>query len=265
MRRRVEQRVEKTLRFVIGGSLLCVAGYLFWLPDISSLKSGFVRETNMMRIRENVRIHKKKKPTRIYHWVSYEEISPHLRHAVIIAEDDVFYQHHGIDPVQIKIAIERNLEKGRYVYGGSTITQQLAKNLYLSPSKNLLRKLKEAIIAWRMEKALSKKRILEIYLNVVEWGPGIYGAEAASQVYFGKHASDLTLEEAISLAVTLPNPRRYHPLKESQVLVRRKENILERMQKAGYIPTEEEEIALSIQISTGDAVSAPVESPSEKN
>ena len=102
------------------------------------------------------------------------------------------------------------------------------------------------LIAWKLEKALSKKRILEIYLNIVEWGPGIYGAEAASQVYFGKPASDLTLEEAISMAVTLPNPYRYNPLKDSRYLALRKEDVLKRMEKAGYIPNEIDDATLEI-------------------
>ena len=116
----------------------------------------------------------------------YERISPHLKRAVLVAEDSAFWQHGGVDFEQLKESMEANFEQGRFARGGSTITQQLAKNLYLSPSRNPIRKLRELIIARRLEAALSKRRILEIYLNVVEWGDGIYGAEAASRVYFHK-------------------------------------------------------------------------------
>src|SRR5205807_9685124 len=120
-----------------------------------------------------------------------DEISPSLVHAVILAEDDDFYQHHGFDLEQILVAFQRDLSKKRYVYGGSTITQQLARTLFLRPRKSIVRKLKEAVLTVYLEALLSKRRILELYLNVAEWGPGIYGAEAASQYYFWKPASQL--------------------------------------------------------------------------
>jgi len=224
-------------------SALSAAVYLFWLPDVSLLKTHPPKETAMMRIREREMKEKGRKNRRLMQWMPYENISPYLRQAVVIAEDDTFYRHQGIEPMQIKRALLKDLERKQLAYGGSTITQQLAKNLYLSPSKNPLRKVKEMLIAWKLEKALSKKRILEIYLNVVEWGPGIYGAEAASRVYFGKSAAELTLDEAVSLAVTLPNPRRYNPLKESRYVALRKEDVLKRMRKAGYLPSEEDEAA----------------------
>ena len=124
-------------------------------------------------------------------WVPYRRISPHLKRAVIVAEDSAFFDHEGIDVEQIREALEDALEKGDTPRGASTITQQLAKNLYLSPSRDPLRKLRELIITRRLEAALPKARILEIYLNVVEWGDGIWGAEAASRAYFGVPASRL--------------------------------------------------------------------------
>ena len=124
------------------------------------------------------------KPKHVQQWVSYRRISPNLTRAVLVAEDAAFWQHDGLDIEQLEESLEANWANLSFVRGGSTITQQLAKNLYLSPSKNPLRKFKELIIARRLEAELSKSRILELYLNVIEWGDGIYGAEAAARTYF---------------------------------------------------------------------------------
>jgi monofunctional biosynthetic peptidoglycan transglycosylase len=169
-------------------------------------------------------------------WRDLNDISPNLVHAVLVAEDDTFYQHNGFDVNEIKEAIRINWAKKRWAYGGSTITQQLARNLYLSPQKNLLRKLKEALITVRLEQTLPKKRILEIYLNVVEWGRGIYGAEAAAQFYYQKSAADLTADEAAALASILPSPRRWSPHSEKAFMARRRTQLLNRMRQAGYMP-----------------------------
>jgi monofunctional biosynthetic peptidoglycan transglycosylase len=123
-----------------------------------------------------------------YYPVPLNKISPYLVKAVLIAEDDKFYRHEGFDWDALQKALEKNLKEGKIKYGGSTISQQLAKNLYLSPSKNPIRKIKEAILTVRLEKALGKRRILELYLNIAEWGLGVFGAEAASRYYFGKSA-----------------------------------------------------------------------------
>ena len=152
----------------------------------------------------------------------------------------MFYRHHGVDWEATRAALERDWKAKRLAYGGSTITQQVARNLYLSPSKNPLRKLKEVLIARSLEKRLSKRRIFELYLNIAEWGKGIYGAEAASQAYFGKHASDLTPEEAVALAVVLPNPRRWKPVGESRYVARNSARVLERMRASGLLPEEED-------------------------
>ncbi|MBN1283489.1 MAG: monofunctional biosynthetic peptidoglycan transglycosylase [Proteobacteria bacterium] len=144
-----------------------------------------------------------------FSWKPLSGISPYLRQAVVIAEDDRFYSHNGYDIEAIKDAARVNLRRGRFSRGGSTITMQLARNLYLSPDKSLLRKFKELMIALKIERTLSKERILELYLNVVEWGGGIYGAEAASRHYFGKAAADLSRGEAAFLASILPRPRFY--------------------------------------------------------
>jgi monofunctional biosynthetic peptidoglycan transglycosylase len=142
-------------------------------------------------------------------WVSYDRISPHLKRAVVAAEDDRFMDHYGIDWTGIQRAIERNRERGGAVAGGSTITQQLAKNLFLSPTRSYWRKAQEAVIALMIEATWSKRRILEVYLNVVEWGDGIFGAEAAARYHYGISADRLGPVEATQMAVMLPNPRHY--------------------------------------------------------
>jgi len=162
-------------------------------------------------------------------WMPLSRISRELQRAVIVAEDATFYHHHGFDWEGMRGAATRNWDRGELRRGGSTITQQLAKNLYLSPEKNLLRKIHEAAITRALEERLTKKRILELYLNVVEWGKGVYGAEAAAQHHFGKSAQDLGPEEAALLAAILPSPRRYDPLRVTPYLNRRQQQILSRM------------------------------------
>jgi monofunctional biosynthetic peptidoglycan transglycosylase len=159
-------------------------------------------------------------------WVPLDEIAPVLQHAVIVSEDASFYFHEGFDWEGIKEAALRDLAQGRLERGGSTLTQQLAKNLYLSSHKTLFRKANEALITYALERHLTKKRILELYLNVVEWGRGVYGAEAAARHHFGKHAADLSPEEAALLAAMLPSPRVYDPLKVTRYLSIRQQQIL---------------------------------------
>jgi len=166
-------------------------------------------------------------------WVPYERISPNLRRAVIVSEDSAFYEHEGVDVEELKKSFETNLEKGKLARGGSTITQQLAKNLYLSPSKNPWRKVKELLITRALERELTKKRILEIYLNVVEFGERVYGAEAASRYYFRKPASALSPSEAALLAGSLPNPRKMNPGAPNKRLRSRQRIILSRMNTWG--------------------------------
>lgn len=144
-----------------------------------------------------------------YQWVEYARISRNLKRAMIAAEDSKFVEHEGFDWEGIQIALEKNKSRGRYVAGGSTITQQLAKNLFLSPEKSYLRKGQEAIITLMLEYTLDKERILELYLNVIEWGNGVFGAEAAARRYFGVSAAQLSPEQAARLAAMAPNPRFY--------------------------------------------------------
>ncbi len=165
-------------------------------------------------------------------WVPYERVSNHLKRAVIAAEDAKFSEHEGFDWEGIQKALEKNQKKGRIVAGGSTITQQLAKNLFLSASKTPWRKAQEAVITLMLETMMDKRRILEIYLNVVEWGNGVFGAEAAARHYYGISAAQLSAEQAARLAVLLPNPRKFGRLPDSPYLAARSQVILGRMNAA---------------------------------
>jgi monofunctional glycosyltransferase len=186
--------------------------------------------------------HTKARPIRA--WLPYNSISPHLRNAVVIAEDSSFFQHSGYDIDEIRESVKRNWREKRFARGASTITQQLAKNLYLSTSRNPLRKIREFFIAQELERSLSKRRIFEIYLNVIEWGDGVYGIEPASRKYFGKSSSELLPEEAAILAAMIPNPRRYTPARNLKYLERRKKEILERLARWKYLPPDEYAAAL---------------------
>ncbi|NMF97690.1 monofunctional biosynthetic peptidoglycan transglycosylase [Aromatoleum toluolicum] len=165
--------------------------------------------TSFMDIRLDELQEKRPKAELRHEWVPYERISVHLKRAVIAAEDDSFVDHEGFDWEGIQRALEKNQRKGRAVAGGSTISQQLAKNLFLSPTRSYFRKAQEAVITVMIETVWSKRRILEVYLNVVEWGTGIFGCEAAARRYYGVPASRLGPDEAARLAVMLPNPRKY--------------------------------------------------------
>jgi monofunctional biosynthetic peptidoglycan transglycosylase len=174
---------------------------------------------------------RKKNPraTLQYQWVPYSRISANLKRAVLAAEDAKFLDHDGFDWDSIAKAYEKNLKKGKVVAGGSTISQQLAKNLFLSGERTWWRKAQEAVITVMLEAILSKRRILEIYLNVIEWGSGVFGAEAAAQHHFGIAAAALAPEQAAQLAAMVPSPRRYRAGSETPYLQRRKEIILSRM------------------------------------
>ena len=165
-------------------------------------------------------------------WVSYRQISYEMKRAIIVAEDSKFLQHQGFDYESIRNALKRNLEQGSITVGGSTITQQLAKNLFLSEKKSILRKIQEAIITVMLETVMSKQRILEIYLNVIEWGNGVFGVEAAAQHYFGRSAVSLTAEQATYLAAMVTNPRYYDTHRQSQHLLKKRDILLNRLHSA---------------------------------
>jgi monofunctional glycosyltransferase len=199
------------------------------LPDVRVLKTTNPATTAFMELRAREARANGRKPRRVQQWVSYRRISPNLTRAVLVAEDDAFWQHEGLDVEALQESLEADWAAGRFVRGGSTITQQLAKNLYLSPSKNPLRKLKELIIARRLEAELSKGRILELYLNVIEWGDGIYGAEAAARTYFQTSAAGLGPSQAAILAAAIINPRALNPARPTRRLLARQQLILGRM------------------------------------
>ncbi len=223
----------RQLTRILLGAAACLFGcfgYIYLtLPDVTLLQKTNPPVTSFMELRaEEARAHGLS-PRRVQRWVPYGRISGSLKRAVLVAEDDAFWQHDGIDVQQIKESLERDWAKGKLQRGGSTITQQLAKNLYLSPSKDPLRKLRELLIARRLEAALTKTRIFELYLNVIEWGDGIYGAEAASRAYFHKPAAALDADESALLAACIINPRLINPGRETPGLLKRQHLILSRM------------------------------------
>ncbi len=199
------------------------------LPDVRELRTHNLETTAFMRLRENEARAEGKQPRRVQQWVPYSRISPNLRRAVLVAEDAGFWGHEGIDLAEIRKSMETDFEKGMFLRGASTITQQLAKNLYLSPSRNPFRKLRELFITRRLEYELSKTRIFELYLNDIEWGDGIYGAEAASRAYFGTPASALTPDQAALMAGAIVNPRELKVLSPNGRLRARQRIIRARM------------------------------------
>ena len=213
--------------FAVGYGLLIYA-YLT-LPDVRPLVHENPTTTAFIELREREAIDKGLKPRRVQHWVGYTHMSPDLKRAVLVAEDDAFFQHEGVDFEQLQESIEMDWARGKFSRGASTITQQLAKNLYLSPSRDPLRKIRELIIARRLEAELKKARILELYLNVIEWGDGIYGAEAASRTYFQSPASLVNAREAALMAGAIINPRLLNPAHPTPRLLRRQQLILRRM------------------------------------
>lgn len=213
-----------------GGLFFAYLCYIYvTLPDVRPLATVNPKTTAFMQLR----VREAQEEGRTFqirqHWVPYSGISNTLRRAVLVAEDSAFFDHEGIDLKEIRASLEANWEDGKFTRGASTITQQLAKNLYLSPSRNPIRKLKELMITRRLEAALTKRRILEIYLNVIEWGDGIFGAEAASRIYFGKPAAALSPDEAALLAGAIVNPREHNPPHPTRRLLRRQQIIVRRM------------------------------------
>lgn len=221
--------------------LLLSIVYYFIFPDVSKLKKENPKKTSFMEYREEEWQKKGKRIEIKQTWIPFSRISPYLVKAVLIAEDDKFWKHEGFDFEAIEKAVEKDIKQKKFKFGGSTISQQLAKNLYLSPSKNPARKIKEAILTWRIEKTLSKKRILELYLNMAEWGEGIFGIGAASFHYYGKSALDLSPEEAARLASVLPNPRKYSPTGTSRYVANRSKIIYNIMVKRGIVEPEYED------------------------
>jgi monofunctional biosynthetic peptidoglycan transglycosylase len=244
--KRLLGRLGFGLLFLLLG--LAIHDYLS-LPDVSPLKRLNPKTTAFMELRDAQARRIGERPTRRQQWLSYGAIAEHLKKAVILSEDAAFFSHAGIDFRELREALKRDWRTGRLERGGSTITMQLAKNLYLSPAKNPWRKIKEVLIAKRLEQKLTKSRIFELYLNLVEWGPGIYGAEAAARHYFAKSAADLEPAEAATLAALLPNPRNPRP----PALLHRRNLILNRMAKTGHIGVEEFERFVQTPLFRGES------------
>ena len=223
-------RLVRRILLTVPALLFSIAAYAYLtVPDVRPLRATNPTTTAFIDLRAREARAKKREPRRVHRWVSYSRISEHLKRAVLVAEDDAFWQHEGIDLEQLQKSLEINWAEGKVARGGSTITQQLAKNLYLSPSRDPLRKFRELLIARRMEVELSKRRILELYLNVIEWGEGVYGAEAAARTYFRKPASALTAPESALLAGAIINPRLFSPARPGARLLGRQRLILRRM------------------------------------
>jgi len=227
--------LRKAVWFILIVFGIFIAFEIITWPSVKSLRKNNPKTTAFIERYKKQQKKAGKKAYIYWKWVPYSRISPNLKIAVLVSEDINFFSHHGFDTYEIKNAITESVEKDKPLRGASTITQQVAKNLWLSPSRNPLRKLKEAILTIELEYFLSKKRILEIYLNVAEFGHGIYGAEAASRYYFKKSASELTDTESALLAASLPMPRYWHPGSKSRYYQKRVEVIIARMNKAQFL------------------------------
>ena len=209
------------------------------LPNVSYLRTQNPRTTALIeqRQREAQLAGREFKLRQI--WVGFDGIPELLKEAVRVAEDARFYEHEGIDYEEMSEAVKSNLERGRWARGASTITQQLAKNLYLSTEKSLIRKLKEFFLALRLDDELSKNRILHLYLNVIEFGPGIFGVEAAARHYFGKSVGQLSLEEIVRLTAVIPKPLTENPTRNSRWLKWKAGWILSTLRKTGHISADQ--------------------------
>jgi monofunctional biosynthetic peptidoglycan transglycosylase len=213
-------------------ALLVIAVQVWFAAHILWWRDHPVGETSFMAYRMDELRAKSPKAVLSYTWVPYERISNNLKKAMVAAEDAKFVDHEGFDWEGMQLALEKNQKRGRVVAGGSTITQQLAKNLFLSPSRSYWRKAQEAVITLMLEALMPKRRILELYLNVIEWGNGVFGAEAAAKRYFGVSAAQLSSEQAAKLAAMAPNPRFYETHLGAPGLAKKAAIILARMPNA---------------------------------
>jgi monofunctional biosynthetic peptidoglycan transglycosylase len=241
-------RLRRALRiagrvFEAGTVLACFGLLLLWcsVPDTDNLAVENPTTTAFIDLRRA----QAKKPFKLeWQWRPINKISRYLRAAIIYAEDYNFYRHDGVDWHAIESAFEAGIDRGSFSIGGSTITQQLAKNLYLSPNRSFIRKLRELLIAYSLEDSLSKQRILELYLNVVEWGDGVFGAEAAARHWYKKSAQSLTPAEAIRLAIALPNPFTRAPNVRSPELTKKAVRITHLLRIQGLIDEAQERATL---------------------
>jgi monofunctional biosynthetic peptidoglycan transglycosylase len=244
-------RVPRKHPLIAGFILIASWSALVWvfvssLPDVRPLKSPWYNMTLIVRDTKG-----RKVPfivgQRNPYWAPLADIPPALQWGVIVAEDDTFYEHNGFNFAAMRDALWDDIKERKFVRGGSTITQQLAKNLFLSREKSLSRKLNEAVITFKLERHLSKKRILELYLNAIEWSPGVHGVGAASQHYFHKSPADLDFFESVLLAAIIPSPRLYNPLRYPDRALERYRTVVWLMYKSKLITLEQYNIAYAIQ------------------
>jgi monofunctional biosynthetic peptidoglycan transglycosylase len=226
---------KRAFLILLAAVLLFVAWEWITFPDVARLAKEAPKTTAFMEQRKAQLRAEGKSDAIDYRFVPYGRISPYLRRAVLVAEDDSFYEHKGVDVEGLQEALKKDWKRKKLTHGGSTITQQLAKNLYLSPSRNPIRKLREYFIARSLEEHLTKKRILELYLNVVEMGERVYGAEAGARHYFKTSAAGISASQAALLAGCLPNPRIMNPGSPNKRLRWRQSMILRRMKRWGYL------------------------------
>ncbi len=231
-------RIAAVVAALLAAGLVYVALGLPSRGEVRALATTNPGTTALMRQREGEARARKRRVGVDQRWVELDRVSRSLIQAVIASEDQKFFGHEGVDWQAIQDSLEKNVERGRALRGGSTITQQLAKNLYFGTHKTLTRKLRELVVTRWMEADLTKRRILTLYLNVIEWGDGTYGCEAAARRYFGKPASDLIVEEAAALAAAIPSPRRLNPLADPARNARAARRVLWLMASAGYIQRE---------------------------
>jgi len=226
-------------------------GRYFFYPDVERLVGENPEKTAFMEFREaewqQEGLYDK---TISQKWVPLRNVSQNLIKAVLIGEDDKFWQHEGFDYRAMERAIEKNILAKKFKMGGSTISQQLAKNLYLSPSKNPIRKVKEAILTWRLERTLSKRRILELYVNIAEWGDGIFGIGQAARHYYGVSPAKLSAQQASKLAAILPNPILFSPTGSSRYVHNRSSIIYAIMRKRGVVVPDYKEVIMESPMDT---------------
>jgi monofunctional biosynthetic peptidoglycan transglycosylase len=221
-------------RYTIAAAAIGFASVTYtWmtLPDVRPLRTENPTTTAFIALRADEARAAGRPVHAVQRWIPYSRIAPDLIRAAVVAEDGAFWDHDGVDYFEIRESLHDTFTKGESLRGASTITMQLAKNLYLSPSRSPYRKLAELFITRRLEAALSKRRILELYLNLIEWGDGIWGCEAAAEVYFGKSAADLSTDEAALLAATIASPHTATPAHPTGNLRWHQRLILQRMGK----------------------------------
>jgi monofunctional biosynthetic peptidoglycan transglycosylase len=238
MKRPLRRRLRRLVLAALAAA--CAFGIWVWagLParsEVRALQKRNPGRTRLMLQREEEARAKGRRARNSQAWVPLAQVSRHLIHAVLASEDQKFFGHEGVDWRAIQESLEKNVEKGRFARGGSTITQQLAKNLYFGTRKTPVRKLRELVVTRWLEEDLSKPRILALYLNLIEWGDGVYGCEAAAQHWFSKPAAQLSETEAAGLAAMIPNPRRINPQASLARHERATRRVLWLMGQAGYI------------------------------